>query len=86
MIGPGEPAWLPEDTDAALEWLEHQESLCGGCGRPRHESFDPDSEDSYDAHVLVCHACRAREQRAAEMRSGDNADTSGIYIAITRDD
>jgi hypothetical protein len=63
-VEPGGAEWLPEDTEAALEWQVHQKSLCTGCRRPRVESFDIAMDDRYDVTELQCHACAARERRA----------------------
>lgn len=64
--------------------------MCGGCGRPRHESFAPESERHYDAHVLKCHACAKRERlahsRAEERRETNGAPAAGEYIIVTYDD
>lgn len=88
VVGPGEPEWLPEDTTAALEWADWKETLCPGCGNPRHESFDPERATHYEAVPLNCYACAARD---AEQREAVNAKSSnrfgdaafdGLYVSV----
>lgn len=67
-VEPDEPQWLPEDTEAAIEWQLYQNSLCSGCRRPRQESFAVGMDDHYDVTELQCHACAARERRAWNTR------------------
>jgi hypothetical protein len=62
-----------------LAWLEVEAETCSGCGHPKAETFDPDSEGAFDASVLVCHACAAR--RKAEKRVDD---LDGAYSVATR--
>lgn len=76
--------WLDEDTAAALEWIDYEASLCSGCGHPRAESFDPKNAFEYDAEPLQCHACKARDERAAARNKKPNTDHAGIYYAITK--
>lgn len=81
----GEPEWLPEDIEAALEWQDYQSSLCSGCGNPKAECFDPKNEDDYEAEPLRCHACATRDRKAKLVGSDEHADASGLYFAVTRD-
>jgi len=74
--------WLPEDTEAALEWMDYKQSLCSGCGMSRLESFNPDGPN-YEAEVLRCRACETREARGEKMREASNVDMNGMYIAVT---
>lgn len=88
-MNPGEPQWLPEDTEAALEWLEWKDSLCSGCGQPRHEAFDSANTDAYSVTALECHPCAARERRAyADQQSRDAGQPPafGRFYAVTLDD
>lgn len=73
--------WLPEDTEAALEWADYQATLCTGCGRRRDESFNPDGPD-YEAEAWCCFACQARDHKAHEWREDNNADPAGIYFVV----
>ena len=83
MIEPGEPYWLPEDTEAAMEWMDYKASLCDGCGHPREESFDKANFEKYVATAMQCHACAARDRHSSAMSSGEG-DSSGMYYAVER--
>lgn len=77
---------MSEDIDAALEWIEYDDSLCSGCKLPRSETFDPANEEAYDVEALRCHACGAREFKAslrAENRNPDSATSYGEYFAVS---
>jgi hypothetical protein len=84
IVADGEPVWLEEDTQAALEWQEHKDSLCSGCGNPRDESFALENHDRYDVTALACHACAARERKAQVMSGdGESRPPAGLYFAVT---
>lgn len=36
-----------------------EDMRCSGCGQPKHESWNPDSEGFYEAHSAVCQGCAA---------------------------
>lgn len=84
-----EPEWLDEDIDAALEYIEYEQSLCSGCSRPRSETFAEEADGRYVAEPLTCHACAARDaesRRASEARQSGNwgeGSFDGVYFAIT---
>lgn len=73
--------WLPADTEAALVWQEAQDDLCAGCGYPRSETMAGDGD--YQATVLRCRACEARETLARKWQRDDNADHAGVKFAVT---
>lgn len=73
--------WTAEDTEAALVWQEAQDDLCGGCGQPRSESMAPNGPD-YEAHVLRCRACEARESVATQWQREENAQLAGAKFAV----
>ena len=35
---------------------------CPGCGQPKHEAWNPDSEGWYEPHTAVCQGCAALER------------------------
>ena len=81
MPGPGDEAWTEDDVELALAWKVVTGENCAGCGQPRVESFDPDSE--YDTTLLHCHACAAREERAAEFAE-DGGSTAGLFMTVRK--
>lgn len=42
-----------------------EDMRCPGCGQPKHESWNPDSEGFYEAHEATCQGC-AEVRRSAE--------------------
>jgi hypothetical protein len=86
VVAAGEAEWLPEDTEAAIEWQTHQQSLCSGCRRPRVESFDIAMDDHYDVTELQCHACAAKERRgwnAARANDPGSPPPFGRFYVVT---
>ena len=81
VVADGEPLWLPEDLEAALEWRAHLDSQCSGCGHPASQTFNPDFEGAFEAEPVVCHACKKRE---LEYKKFD--DTSGLKVAVKLSD
>lgn len=81
VVAPGDPMWLEEDTEAALEWLRWQQRVCVGCSQPKDESFDPDGP-SYNAEVLRCRACEAKDAKSDDFRS-NKGNVNGIYFSVS---
>jgi hypothetical protein len=79
VIYPGDPQWLPEDTEAALWW---QANVCS-CGQLLSESMDPANEKLYAAEGLWCFACRAIHREAVAM-TGKNPYQDADPTAGTR--
>lgn len=72
---------MPEDTDAALEWMDFQRTLCSGCGLPLRETFDEDGPE-YVAEAWCCFACKAREEKALEWGQDAPEDRAGIKFIV----
>jgi len=62
-----------------MTWQTEQDLKCSGCGKRRDESFDPDGPD-YDAVLLLCRACEARDKASARIRDGGHAE--GMHIGL----
>ena len=82
-MGPGEPAWLPEDTQLILEYLREKALTCSGCGLPRDETMSPEAQDHYASRALRCHACAAREREARRFAAGPH-DSGGLFFTVER--
>ena len=78
----GEPHWLPEDTQAALEWDAWRRSKCSGCGQPLAECMGdgPDAVE-YEPEIVTCFACKARDEARRSWAEGDN-DTAGVKFGV----
>lgn len=66
-----------DDAAEILEYLEWKDSLCPGCGQPKHIGFDKAHEGMFKATPLRCHACKV--QRVA---SKDVDDSDGLYTVV----
>lgn len=58
--------------------MRWDDSLCVGCRRPMTETLDPELQGAYEAHVVTCHACAAREKAA----KSDEAANPGVRIGV----
>lgn len=71
--------------DLILGEQERRDELCGGCGKPRSEtwSIEADIHDRYDAELWKCHACAAGKTAERIYTRGDgDVDTDGLYTVI----
>lgn len=46
--------------------------------------MDPANELAYQGHALRCHACAARDARANEIQEDEQADTTGLFLSVTK--
>lgn len=74
-----DPLFTDDDVEEILDYLAYKDSLCPGCGQPRHESFSEDFEDMYVGEIEVCHSCVAKA-RAARHHGAK----SGVYSYSTK--
>lgn len=74
--------YTEEDMAAALEW-QTEDALKCVCGQPVDESMAPGRDDAYDASVLVCHACAARDRAMNAFRSQGSPDMAGIKTSLS---
>ena len=81
----GEPYWLEDDTEAALEYFEEQSLLCSGCGLPRDETMSKEAQDTYKAQAVRCHACAERDREAKKFTSGPHDDAGLMFRVEPRD-
>jgi hypothetical protein len=65
-------------------WQQLNREICAGCGEPKSESMDPANELAYQGHALRCHACAARDARANEIQEDEQADTTGLFLSVTK--
>jgi hypothetical protein len=79
----GEPLWLPEDTELALEWQAERRGECKGCGQPLVESTEPGNARHYRAEELTCYGCKVIGYRQEAMSEEDRK-SHGVQIYLTR--
>lgn len=53
--------WTEEDRALLVAYQLYRESLCDGCGQPKHLAHHPDNDGWYDVapDPVQCHACTA---------------------------
>lgn len=78
---------MPEDREAALEWLTEDALRCPGCALPRDETMvNEDDAPFYEVHAITCHACAMRqlvqEDAIKEARRRGNDPPPGRYYAV----
>lgn len=62
LRGVDEP-WSFTDRVLAVASVIADGLLCPGCGQPKHESWNPDSQGWYEVKEATCQGCAAVEQR-----------------------
>lgn len=67
-----------DDMDAALDW-QTQDGLKCSCGGFVDETMAPGRDDDFDAEVVTCHRCAARD-RMQRAWAQDNGETAGARI------
>jgi hypothetical protein len=54
--------WTPEDNALLLGLARYEESLCPGCGVPKHLAWHSELEGFWEHEVeVICHACTAAQ-------------------------
>jgi hypothetical protein len=51
--------WSVMDRILAVADVLAQDLLCPGCGQPKHEAYNPDSEGWYETKEATCQGCAA---------------------------
>lgn len=74
-------SWPEEDQEWALAWQDDQAVRCPGCGHHPEDVFDPEAEGQWDASLVRCHACSARD---AAIEQHPNIDPAGLYVIPRR--
>ena len=60
--------WTTVDRTLAVALTLSQDLICSGCGQPKHEAWNPDSEGYYEAKDAECQGCAelARDSKKHE--------------------
>lgn len=83
VIGDGESLWLDEDRSWALALLELEADSCPDCGQPWGEATDINSEFTYKAHLVKCHAC-GTSAKAVRAHQDNNGNADGLHVHVER--
>jgi hypothetical protein len=78
---PGEPLFLPDDTEVALQARIEEEATCR-CGHPKDITMDPAVEGKFEVSELFCDACAALAEHQRETSKGDLSEDrfDGVYF------
>lgn len=54
--------WTPEDVALLVGLARYEDSLCPGCGVPKHLAWHSELDGWFEhEHEVVCHACTAAQ-------------------------
>lgn len=79
-----DPEWTDDDRNSEMEHRDHLNSLCPGCGQPRHESFAPENQFAYSVELLRCFGCAAQRRTLKAKQDADNFDMEGIHPVVSK--
>lgn len=65
--------WTVTDRVLAVALTLSKDLLCPGCGQPKHESWNPDSEGYFDVKEADCQACAALDRDSKAHKEHDPA-------------
>jgi hypothetical protein len=60
------PEWTWADRVLAVAAMLADDMRCGGCGQPKSEAWNPDSEGWYEGRQATCQGCAALARGAEE--------------------
>ncbi|TKJ24367.1 hypothetical protein [Blastococcus sp. CCUG 61487] len=81
VVGPGDPAWLRSDRDAAVEWAAHEARRCGSCGT--HPDDWADNRHAHHAHLSdQCPGCLQKHRRTEAV--GKDGLPPGVHVILPR--
>lgn len=79
MLGMG--PWSEQDRLLALALTAHEDSLCGGCGQPKDQAYNPDAQGWFEARAVVCAGCAARDEHGKEQKTRTAGEK--VYVVDT---
>lgn len=74
--------WTVTDRILAVALTLSADLVCSGCGQPKHESYNPDSDGWYEVHDAVCNACAEVEKDA--KANSDHDHSRKAWVVDTR--
>ena len=73
---PGEPLFLPEDTDYAIALAEEEQDTCSQCGMPRAWCSDPANQFAFEPAERMCWPTyRLAQHRGSDKWQAKHEDT-----------
>lgn len=65
--------WTTADRTLAVALTLSKDLLCPGCGQPKHEAWNPDSEGWFDVKEAICQSCAALAHDGDSREKHDSA-------------
>lgn len=85
VVGPGDPLWLPDDTDKVLAFRRWERDLCPRCATREKDWFGDDGEPlvpaPLEAVLRRCPGC-AEVGRLQSFAQDQKLDMNGAYVAL----
>lgn len=83
VLEPGEPEFLPQDTDGAIALAEEERDTCPSCGLLKVWCRDPANQfGTFEAHEEQCHVTwTLATHRAAVSDKRDDATRAAVQVA-----
>jgi predicted Fe-S protein YdhL (DUF1289 family) len=79
----GEPRdgpWSRLDSILAAAHTLSKDLLCSGCGQPRHEAWNPDSEGYYELREEYCQGCAELERDEKLHKDAESRRDRHVWI------
>jgi hypothetical protein len=58
--------------------------VCPGCGQPKHEALNPDSDAWYETRHETCHGCKAIDLDQKNTKDSDHTLADKTFVIDTR--
>jgi hypothetical protein len=83
VVEPGEPEFLPQDTDGALALAEEEAATCPSCGMLMVWCRDPEHQFAFEPAESVCWPTYrlAAHQASGDFKKYDDATRAAIHVA-----
>ena len=82
---PGEPWFLPEDTDGAIALAEEERDTCPSCGMPKAWCRDPANQFAFEPREEMCFVTwRLAQHRNGQNWQGKHDDTKQATQVVAR--
>lgn len=81
VVADGAPRFTHDDTVLAVALQHLDAAACSGCGQDRRQSTNPDNEYKWRADAVRCHACAARDRKAAAHEAAGGS-TAGLLFSV----
>ena len=74
--------WSYVDRVLMVAYVLAQDMLCPGCGQPKHETYNDDSEGWYEVRDATCQGCAEVERDSKQHQGVDHS--RKVWVVDTR--